>query len=105
MQQQHLSKLQLGHSLGVGLTMHSEGRQPQSSHFISTDFCTRLIHITFLESVYVSKRKRGDLPGLFFLSSDNYFCTGHRKSSAPTRRVVTFPASSAAWTAASEVSR
>jgi hypothetical protein len=34
-QQQHSSHLQLGHSPGEGLALHSEGRQPQSAHSIS----------------------------------------------------------------------
>src|SRR5215217_2858187 len=33
-QQQYSSHVQLGHSLGEGLALHSEGRQPQSAHLI-----------------------------------------------------------------------
>jgi hypothetical protein len=31
---QHSCHVQLGHWLGEGLALHSEGRQPQSAHFI-----------------------------------------------------------------------
>ena len=48
---------------------------------------------------FQSKKKEG---WFYYVT---YFCTGHRKSSAATRIMVTSPASSAAWTAASEVIR
>lgn len=34
-QQQHSSQVQLGHSFGDLDSLHSEGKQPQSAHFIS----------------------------------------------------------------------
>jgi len=33
-QQQHSSNVQLGHSFGEGLSLHSSGKQLQSAHFI-----------------------------------------------------------------------
>jgi hypothetical protein len=43
-QQQHSGSVQCGHSLAEGLCMHSEGRHPQSAHFISMPHDTHADH-------------------------------------------------------------
>ncbi len=46
-QQQHSFHVQLGHSLVDLLSLHSEGKQPQSAHFISAPISIAKILVSF----------------------------------------------------------